>query len=307
MNWMPVPWRSPNDPSYGRSIEPVQDSGQPSSISFTVFASTPAAGPPRAPLEQAVDLLHPAVAVPPERRHHARRQTALVVEPRGRRGAGPPRPTRPATPVMPSAWSSPLRDPDRRHPVLDRVGRDVTRPERVRGALLQAAGRRAVGLAHVVAVPRVGRARVDARRAPSAGVFTHARVRVGVHQEDGPVGHDRVEVLPDRARPRGTSAPYQPAAHDPRRRRGARRRRRGSARGSRRGRGGRRGSRCAGSARRTRRGRGRPGTRARSRRPRAAPRRRPTRSRTSASVPTATMRSPSTATASGVRRRARDR
>ena len=87
----------------------------------------------------------------------------------------------------------------------------MLRPEGVRGALLEAAGRLAVGVAHEVAVPGVGRRRRDARDRERARVHPR-RVRVGVHQEDRAIGHDLVEV--PRERPLLTDDRAEPATPD---------------------------------------------------------------------------------------------
>ena len=92
-----VPCASPNAPSYGASIDAVQLSGQPSSMIFTVLASTLAAGRPSPLLDELVDLLGPAVPVPPQRGHDAHRELAGVVQARDRPRGARARPRRPAT------------------------------------------------------------------------------------------------------------------------------------------------------------------------------------------------------------------
>ena len=147
--------------------------------------------PPVALLDELVDLLHAAVAVPPQRGDDTRGELSGVVQrsvPREQVGPDPG--------VLPCGDPERvevlLRDPDRRHPVLGGVRRHVVGPERVRGALLEQA-RRAVVVADEVAVPRVGRVGGDARELERLRVHPR-RVRVGVHQVDRPIRHEGVEL-----------------------------------------------------------------------------------------------------------------
>ena len=148
--------------------------------------------PPVALLDELVDLLHAAVAVPPQRGDDARRELPGVVRARGSPRAGRAATQASCHAVIPSAWrySCATRIDATQSSV--RVRRHVVGPERVRGALLEQA-RRAVGVADEVAVPRIGRVGGDARELERLRVHPR-RVRVGVHQVDGPVGHERVEL-----------------------------------------------------------------------------------------------------------------
>ena len=99
-----------------------------------------AATPPRPLVHEPVDLLHPSMPVPPERRHDPGRELAPVV-------GSPVRleDVRLDPRVLPSGDPDrvelALRDAERRLPVLDGGTRHDLRPEGVRGALLEAPGR----------------------------------------------------------------------------------------------------------------------------------------------------------------------
>ena len=108
-----------------------------------------------------------------------------------------------------------LRHADRSPPVVEGSARHHLRPEGVRRALLQAARRHAIGIAHVVAIPGVGRRRGDRTGLERLRVDPR-RVRVGVHQEDRPVRDDDIEVCSPRTTGRLEYRVGPATSHDPR-------------------------------------------------------------------------------------------
>ena len=176
---------------------------------LTVSGVEHAAGRPLALLDEPVDLFHAAVAVPPHRGHDARRERALVGELAvGAQQVGlDPR-------VLPPGDAERvqllLRAQQVGLPLRDARLRGHGAQHVVGGAFLQRAGRRAVGVAHDVAVPRVGRRRRDARHLERPGVHPRRRARrCSTGRRAGRARPRRDLPCADR-RSRRTPVPYQP-------------------------------------------------------------------------------------------------
>ena len=166
------PSAAPSASRYGSTIAPVNVSRTPSGISFTLLARSRPGGRVRETLEELVDLLATALAIPPQRGLDARRQPARGRRPGGRSRASCGVDDR----VLPG------RDPERVEVRLAGAGtprRQSCRSsageqplDEVGGALVERARRRAVRIALDPAVRRVRRVAVDARRARAPALLT---------------------------------------------------------------------------------------------------------------------------------------